>query len=694
MSFKIGGSGGGSVSRSDSADSSDKSEKSEKKDRSEKKDKPKAEDSVNESRAQESRAAEEARSAEAKRQAERQRKAKAYQQDGFEAGKPATATFRAQSAAQPEATGGGQRAELAGPKGWDGRVEDWQKHSNQYRDLAQSSLTDKRLQPRFDDPKVKQAIKAGGSDVHVGHWSNAPGQQNVPVFFQDFKNTNHPVQLYSYPQLRKPVPEDPAQLDAAIRNATWVSFDVSGNIARAYGDESYMAGNTGTASKLGLPESGAEGLNPAREWPDGWLAKDPEIAEAMKNGQVKFQVFEGGILVELPNGKVQAFGKDPVERLGGSWPGGKIDGVASTPSTGPGGGMVGIANGHFMLNGDPFKHVGANVAQLLYEHPDRIWTELNKLKDAGVKDVRVFLPNSAMSPKEVGDNLEVLLDQAKALGMKATVSLTHFARQEFYTETRPEFLPGSSRGGFQVVQGDEGYADEPVYQRNPDGSVKMGPDGKPALAIGHPVLGDDWLQGGYKQNFKPFAEYIVDRFKNHEGVFAWEVANETKSYSTPADTNAVKGFYSDMVAAIRAKDPNHLISAGLTNTREFVGTNERERKAFLAQFDFVSIHQYNADLQGDIDTDIRLAKELGKPIIMGEFGFFPTDTKGRPSMEEVERYIQDLYKKGVDAVMPWGAGVDGGERWWDDDYGPNGQSQFHDILRRANTSAEQWNAAH
>jgi len=676
MSLKINGGGGssGGSSRGERSDSGFKSDRSEKSNRSERSEGSRTVDFVGEPRP----------------------KAKTLQRDGFETRSSSTASFQALSAPQEQATAAStRRVALAGPQGWEGRVEDWQKHSNQHRDLAESSLADKRLQPRFEDPRVKQALRAGGSEVHVGHWSTAPGQQNVPVFFQDFKKTDHPVQLYSYPQVRKPVPENPAELNAAIRNATWVSFDVSGDIARAYGDTHYLSGNTGTASVLGLPESGAEGLNPTREWPDGWLAKDPQVAEAMKSGQVKFQIFEQGILVELPGGKVQAFGKDPVERLGSQWPGGKISGVASPPPVGPitPGGMVGVQGGHFTVNGEPFKHVGANVAQLVYEHPDRIWTELNKLKEAGVKNVRVFLPNSALTPQQVGDNLQTTLDLAQSLGMKVTVSLTHFAKQEFYTTTRPEFLQGSSQAGFQVVKGDEGFADEPVYQRNQDGSVKMGADGKPALAIGHSVLGDDWLQSGYKQNFKPFAEYIVDRFKGHEGVFAWEVANETKSYGTPPDLNAVKGFYADMVATIRAKDPNHLISAGLTNSREFVGTDERERKAFLAQFDFVSIHQYNSDLQGDIDTDIRLAQELGKPIVMGEFGFFKTDSKPQPSMADVERYMQDLYNKGVDAVMPWGAGVDGGERWWDDEYGAGGQGQFHDVLRRANTSTEQWNAA-
>src|SRR5262249_50567582 len=138
-------------------------------------------------------------------------------------------------------------------KNWS--VPDWQRYAGEYRRYAETELARKRMS-RFPDPIAQQAVRKGGSPVYVGHWSTAPGREYIPVFFQDFDRTTHKVQLYSYPRIEGPLPEDPQKRDALLRSATWVSFDVSGRIASAYDDGAYMKGNRGTASVLGLPESG------------------------------------------------------------------------------------------------------------------------------------------------------------------------------------------------------------------------------------------------------------------------------------------------------------------------------------------------------------------------------------------------------------------------------------------------------
>lgn len=501
-----------------------------------------------------------------------------------------------------------------------------------------------------------------------------------------------------------PAPSTPAQ---AVKPRP--QFVDGNNLSAAASDPSYLGGRTdpkAPGSPLGARQSGIEALNSktaGNEWPHSYLAKDPEIAATLRNGgEVKFQVHEKGILVELPGGRVQAFGRDPVTRVGAEWPTGRIDAPANVPPAGQPG-MVTTANGHFTLDGQPFRHVGANVSQLMYEHPDRVWDELSRLKEAGVKDVRVFLPNSGLSKEEVGNRLQTMLDMAEKQGMKVTVSLTHFARQEFYTGTDGSNMGGHNDlensgkygGPFQLVKGDEKYA-EWLYKKDASGNILRDENGRPKVEIGHPVLNNEWLRNGYKENYKPFVEYMVDRFKDHKGLQAWEVANETKSYSNPPDYGAVKSFYSDMVATIRAKDKNHLVTAGLTNSREFVGPDENERRRFLAQFDFVSIHQYNRDLPDDIHTDIRLAKELGKPAVLSEFGFFPTDNRPQATMPEVRQYVEQAYRDlGVDSVMPWASGYYNNpqEAWWKSQYGDQGMNDFYAVLRDANREMEEWNAS-
>ena len=42
-------------------------------------------------------------------------------------------------------------------------------------------------------------------------------------------------------------------------------------------------------------------------------------------------------------------------------------------------------------------------------------------------------------------------------------------------------------------------------------------------------LDHEWYEHGYKDNYLPFVEYIVKRFKDHPRIFAWELGNELKA---------------------------------------------------------------------------------------------------------------------------------------------------------------------
>src|SRR5262249_31044685 len=150
----------------------------------------------------------------------------------------------------------------------------------------------------------------------------------------------------------------------------------------------------------------------------------------------------------------------------------------------------------------------------------------------------------------------------------------------------------------------------------------------------------------------PFAEYIVSRFKDHPGVLAWEIANETKDVAAPDDGKAMKAFYKDMAETIRANDPNHLVTAGLTNTREYYCDTAAERRGFLANFDFVSIHQYDDAFRADIANDLAAARALGKPVVIGEVGY----DEATHTMDAYREYYRRAYDDwGVDSVMVWGA---------------------------------------
>lgn len=92
--------------------------------------------------------------------------------------------------------------------------------------------------------------------------------------------------------------------------------------------------------------------------------------------------------------------------------------------------------------------------------------------------------------------------------------------------------------------------------------------------------------------------------------------------------------------------------------------------------------------------DIQLAKELNKPVVIGEMGFFSDPKKGiEPSYELYESYIRKAYDEwGVDSVMAWGASglPDGASETWLRPF----MDPYYALMRETNGSLDRWNAEH
>ncbi|QAT83348.1 hypothetical protein EJ065_1750 [Corallococcus coralloides] len=208
-------------------------------------------------------------------------------------------------------------------------VNDWQAWCEQFRDKADAELTRKRG-TTLPDAAADQVMHGSRSPMYAAGRSTVPGNENVPAFFQDFPATGErQMQLYTF--CRPP----PGQaLDPSDRNQ-WVSFEVHGDLCKAYSDNTFTHGRQGTNSLLGYPNSGLEdGVRTRPPFLDDPMVKasrDARVA-AGKADTVPFQEFQNGYLADL-GGKVQAFSKDG-QRLGTAWPGGDM---TAAPTQGPGG---------------------------------------------------------------------------------------------------------------------------------------------------------------------------------------------------------------------------------------------------------------------------------------------------------------------------------------------------------------------
>lgn len=143
-------------------------------------------------------------------------------------------------------------------------------------------------------------------------------------------------------------------------------------------------------------------------------------------------------------------------------------------------------------------------------------------------------------------------------------------------------------------------------------------------------------------------ESMVTRYTDRDIIFSWELINE-------GDAQTIREYYDDLLAwvtteaaAIKAIDPNHLLSTGFTqealretyyddpDSYETVRDRIIEINS-LSTIDYLSFHSYggNVDLMTDaswyndewhtemtwyINETLAIQQEIGKPMIHGEWG--------------------------------------------------------------------------
>ena len=334
--------------------------------------------------------------------------------------------------------------------------------------------------------------------------------------------------------------------------------------------------------------------------------------------------------------------------------------------------FVGVTNGHFSLNGRKFRHVGVNTHELVYHTGPQTTNDLNRLRQAGVRQVRVFLANDTHNTTEAGDRLRDLINQAYPLGIRLTVAIANM-----YDYGNGADMANS---GINCVMGDRGYYTE----KRP--------------AQGCRVLNHQWLVDNTNDpnaRYLQFVIAVVTRFKDHPGIFAWEVGNEISDPLVNDDKGeTLLKFYAKAAATIKSIDRYHLVAPGIISTRQVGLTDQAKRERLYRDFDYVTEHMYY-DPPPDGSTgyppsDRDLAQQLNKPLVIEEFGVHKSFGN---FFTQVEDFFKALYglpemwnnpnaPKFADSIMIWGVeyptpfppGDDGYNGSGDDRYGPRSQN--------------------
>lgn len=308
-------------------------------------------------------------------------------------------------------------------------------------------------------------------------------------------------------------------------------------------------------------------------------------------------------------------------------------------------GRVQTQGSQFLLDGRPFRFVGANLREFAYyARPDILPaatandqdTQITILRQIGMRVVRLFAPHHLVDGNSSIQLVKAALDKLQRGNLLAIVALTD----------------SLGLSGYNVPQ------DRPRFHNQ---------------VLGHVNKTSFFHQQGYRQFYLPFVENIVTALKDHPAIFAWEIGNEFAIHPQPAngpDGDVFLAFHEDVSKTIRAIDQNHLITTGLVNTGHgtpaFRNAEDYARRLYaIPTIDFATVHFYqlegnpNAALAEEESrslVDLRVAKSLGKPTIVEEFG----STVNNPNRVDFTRLKLNAWiSSGAVGFMQWGFSATG-----------------------------------
>ncbi len=202
-----------------------------------------------------------------------------------------------------------------------------------------------------------------------------------------------------------------------------------------------------------------------------------------------------------------------------------------------------------------------------------------------------------------------------------------------------------------------------------------------------------------KQAYRDWAEHVITRknsvngriYRDDPTVFAWELANEPRckngnafDSSTGWDKGTVTAWAGEMSAYIKSLDSNHLVSVGDEGFLDGGGEHwaykahdgvDHAALTGLPAIDFGTFHLYPEDWgtpQGFgeqwILDHLQVARELGKPTILEEYGVKVGRTRGNlgdvnqgwnERRDSYRRWNDVMLERGGNAALPWMlAGID------------------------------------
>ena len=307
------------------------------------------------------------------------------------------------------------------------------------------------------------------------------------------------------------------------------------------------------------------------------------------------------------------------------------------------------SRGRFILNGKPFRFVGANVA-VMYRDEDRqqMPETLQQAASAGIKVVRVWAfgeggPNDVRPMADFADwprnhsfrfkpdqwneeefvHLDNVIAEAAKNNLYVQLCLTNWWRDT---------------GGVTQYLRWAGINDAA------DDTKPFGINNEKAILF----YSNPETRRLYREHLKKLATrrntVTGVLYRDDPTIFGWELMNEAQVITGRwAERRA---WISEMSTYLKSLDPNHMIAPGNWGYRSAAERREWLADHALPTIDYCDVHLYPrddhdifvevpADVKDFVDNRVAAAYSIGKPLVFGEFGMGP---EGYNNFAEIDWY--------------------------------------------------------
>ena len=330
-------------------------------------------------------------------------------------------------------------------------------------------------------------------------------------------------------------------------------------------------------------------------------------------------------------------------------------------------GIVQVRGSRFLLDGKPFRFVGANVS-VMYRDEDRaaMPETLKRAADSGIRVVRVWAYGEG-GPEDIGPladfadwprthpfrwapgqwneeafvHLDRVIAEAAKNNLKVQLCLTNWWRDT---------------GG--------------IAQYLRWAGINEAADERFRFGINPEIAMQFYTNETTRKLYKEHIEKLATRTNSVTGVpyrddptiFGWELMNEAQALT--GRWGERRAWISEMTTYLRSLDSNHIISPGTWGYRTASERREWLIDHQLPNVDYCDVHNYPKDdtdsfvdspkaLQDFLDNRAAAAFSIKKPLVMGEFGINADGFNGFSQAEWYRAYLQGSVKSGAAGAMFW-----------------------------------------